>query len=259
MEHFQYFDEYRLKLYAEQIEGSPDTFISSSKIGGEISINPKLKFENSDQFRKRTVIEDMEVVNSFLIKKKLIGNKRPINESELDNRYFMESFQAKKVIVPKMDYFGRQTPEFTFWIGDPTVNEKKSSLLCLLENYGGNDTSPTSFGNASSYTLLQSLIYYTRKQFELTKLDSFVPASSHPNPNSDLTGRNDSEQVAHNVKLFAYDFISNTDKLLTEWGCLVSPKRSIKALYVIRDYGREGATNWDKVSVFGYPIWIKDE
>jgi len=129
-------------------------------------------------------------------------------------------------------------------------------MLCLLEDYRGEDERPVSFRNASAYTLLQSLIYYTRSRQTRTLLDDHIPDDPHTNPYARFDDRPASLSEYHNVQSHAYEFATDPVSLLQNWGCLVSPSRRIEVLYRIREWGRESAHGWRRVTVFGYPIWI---
>jgi hypothetical protein len=129
-------------------------------------------------------------------------------------------------------------------------------MLCLLEDYRGDDERPVSFRQASTYTLLQSLIYYTRSQKLRTLLDEHVPNDPHPNSYARFDGKPASLAEYHNVRDHAYDFATSPVQLLSSWGCLQGSPRRVEVMYRIREFGRESAHSWERVTVFGYPIWI---
>ena len=63
-------------------------------------------------------------------------------------------------------------------------------------------------------------------------------------------------RMDHNVQKYAHDFSRDPVALLHGWGCLVRVARQIEVVYRIQEFGRDSADSWERVSVFGYPIWI---
>ena len=113
-----------------------------------------------------------------------------------------------------------------------------------------------SFRQASTYTLLQSLIHHTRSHHVETLLDDHVSNDPHPNPYARFDGKPDSLAQYHNVQKYTHDFSRDPVALLHGWGCLVRVARQIEVVYRIQEFGRDSADSWERVSVFGYPIWI---
>jgi len=197
----------------------------------------------------------MDAIRDALKKDGDVRTVRP--ETEDDGPTFVhERCEAVKVVIPhaasRSDF---KNPEFTLWLSD-TPAGSRSAMLCLLEDYRGDDERPVSFRQASTYTLLQSLIYYTRSRQLRTLLDEHVPNDSHPNRYARFDGKPASLAQYHNVHDYAYEFATDPVRLFTSWGCLPGASRSIEVMYRIREFGRDSAHSWSRVTVFGYPIWI---
>ena len=131
-------------------------------------------------------------------------------------------------------------------------------MLCLLEDFQYADGTPVSHAMASNYTVLQSLVYYTRSRIRTSILRGKIPDEFHPRDGAKPDEHHPVSQIEelHNVKPFMGMFIRDTNALLRDWGCLLSSERDIDVCYRIREWGDDGAYGERNVTVFAYPIWI---
>lgn len=259
MKELLYLDRDRFERYSAQATPSLSKVEKTRELGAEFGITgPKASFGQKERVRSLTDFERMDEVLAALKKDSEIRAARP--ETEDDGPAFVhERCEATRVLVPyaasKGDF---KNPEFALWLA-PAPAESRSAMLCLLEDYRGDDERPVSFRQASTYTLLQSLAHYTRSHQLRTLFDDHVPNDPHPNPYARFDGKPDSLAQYHNVEKFAYDFATNPVALLQSWDCLPGTARTIDVLYRIREFGRDSAHSWQRVTVFGYPIWIVAE
>ena len=137
-------------------------------------------------------------------------------------------------------------------------SEDCGGTLCLLEDFRRADEPPTNFRSASTYTVLQSLVYFAREQLRSTVMSLHIPDEPHPNPYAKFDSKLPSLAEYHNVKDYAWQFVTNPVQLLREWGCAISPPRDVEVLYRIREFGRDSSHHWERVTIFGYPIWIRE-
>src|SRR5262249_51640615 len=152
-----------------------------------------------------------------------------------------EACVAHRIIVPSNKVRPDQ-PGFAFWLSPSVNNGRGSGALCLLEDSEREDGLPQSFARASTYTLLQSLVYYTRAKLRDTVLAPHLPNLPHPNAYANFDDKPASLAEYHNVEAYCSEFIRNFGDLLTNWGCEVSPGRRIETLYRIREFGRDSTS-----------------
>jgi hypothetical protein len=256
MKELLYLDRDRFDQYSAQATPSLATIEKTKELAAEFSITgPRASFEQKERVRALTDFEKMNAIITALRTSADLRTARP--ETDDDGPAFvLETCEAVKVIIP---YAARndqdKSPEMVVWFAAPPA-KSGSATLCLVEDYRGEDSRPISFRQASTYTLLQSLVHYGRSHRLRTRLDNYVPDDPHPNPYAKFDGKPDSLAQYHNVKDHAFEFSRAPAGLLREWGCLVSSGRQIEVLYRIREFGRDGAYAWERVTVFGYPIWI---
>ena len=130
--------------------------------------------------------------------------------------------------------------------------------LVLVQDFNFLDEKPTSFKNASTFSVLTSLIYNTRKYIDETFLGDMMPKLPKNNPH--IVFGTDSHPTSlyehQNVRDHIGEFANIPVELLQSWNCKVVSERRIKVVYKVREWSREEANSWQKTSVFGYPIWI---
>jgi hypothetical protein len=250
-----YYDRRRLAEYAEQATGTPFESTRVNKLGGELSVTPKLTAEVTEERRERTTREQMDVVERHLRKTGELQETRPITDTDF-SPFVLERCHGRRVSVPTQGPEEGGTPAFAFWLCPPDVGQ---GMLCLLEEFGPKDEAPTSFHGASTYTLLQSLVHFTRSKLRATILSEVIPDERHPNPYASFEGKPPSLSEYHNVQPFCYEFVTDPFPMLERWGCRVSSDRRIRTLYRIREIGRESAHSFQRATVFAYPIWILSE
>jgi hypothetical protein len=127
--------------------------------------------------------------------------------------------------------------------------------VCLLQSCHSDDGSALNFDHASTYTLLQSLVYFFRQSLRSSILAPVIPNESHPNPYARVDHDHPPSLVAefHNVKDFLYEFITSPDHLLRQWGCLLSLLREITSLYQVREFGAEAAIASKRSALLAIP------
>lgn len=250
-----YIDRRRVADLATQITGTPAVATTKGEFGGELSLTPKISSKLSEEFRRRTVPEQVQEVERFLEKKNQLQHGRPKSDLAIKPPWVTEIARGRRISVPAKPPDGGDTPAFSFWLCPP-ASSGDTGMLCLLEDFGLEDAAPTSFREASTYTLLQSLVYFTRSRLRNSILHGVIPDAPHPNPYASFAGKPASLAEFHNIKEFCYEFVADPFPLLDGWGCKVSSERAIRTVYRIREIGGDAAHSWRKVTVFGYPLWI---
>lgn len=249
-----YIDTKRLDAYIQQIQGDTKTSTSNFELGFELSLTPKLSWKMAEKERELSFKEKMDLLKETLEMNNQLKFSRP--ESERENvQWIEEECEARKIIVPKQDADSNNLPSFTFWISQNTDPNDKKGSLCLLEDFNLRDEKAISFQNASTFTLLQALVYYTRPKFPSTPLAEALPHVDNP-PYIKYDDRPQSLKEYRSVKDYAYEFITNPEILFDKWKCFVGDEIKIKTLYRVREYGSDSTSSWNKTTVFGYPIWI---
>jgi hypothetical protein len=187
-----------------------------------------------------------------------LGTTRP-NDKRDSEEFILEDCHAVRVVVPENANAGKNSKPLSFWMspGDSTRGH-----LCLLEGSGGDVGNPYNFGRSSTYTLLQSLVHFARKQSRSALFDGTIPDDPNPNPYARVDDTHPPSLIEqyHNVNRnnIAYDFYRDPLRLLESWGCDLTQGRDIQALYKVREYGADAATSWKIVTVFGYALCIGD-
>ncbi len=255
MDEILYIDQMRLDDYAEQVNPSLATIDKAKKFGFELSLTgPKALVGQEERARPWSRGEKMTAVLARLREEGKVRDARPSDESDGPS-FVYESRLATKVIVPYAAAPGDfKNPEFNLWFSGG--EGATAARLCMVEDYRDPDDRPVSFRGASTYTLLQSLVHYTRSRPQASLLDSYIPNEPHPNAHASFDGKPDSLQEFHNVKMFCDEFAKRPTPLLQTWGCLIRTPCRIKTLYRIKEWGLEAANSFRSASVFAYPIWI---
>jgi hypothetical protein len=252
-----YTDTKRLDAYVQQIQGDTKTMRSNFELGFELSLTPKLSWKLVEKERELSFKEKMGLLRETLDINNQLKFSRPENERE-DVQWIEEECIARKIIVPNQQVENNNIPSFTFWVSqniDP--NDKKGSL-CLLEDFNLKDEKAISFKSASTFTLLQALVYYTRPKISSTPLADVLAHVDNPSFIK-YDDRPQSLKEYRSVKEYAYEFIINPETLFDKWKCFVGDETKIKTLYRVREYGGDSTSSWTKTTVFGYPIWITKE
>lgn len=252
---YLFVDERRVAAYAGQITSSPHVTEKGQEVGLELGITgPKVSLKQPYTTRRRTIHEDVTLVSEFLTESSQMRRGRPHDESP-SSKFVLERCVATRVSVP-VAATTQKIPAFNFWVSDPRSTESKLGTLVLLEDFAGDDAPPQSFLQLSTYTVLQSLVYFTRGLIERTALNEAFRYTPHPNPYANFDDKAPSLGEFHNVRAHIFEFLTNMEAFVRYWGCLVSTPRNVEVLYRVREYGREAGTTWHTLSVFGYPIWI---
>jgi hypothetical protein len=253
---YLFVDQKRLDTYASQISPAGTIVEKTKEWNAGLSLTgPSVGAKQTERVRALTAHEKTQLIQSHLVKNSSLREQRPVSEGE-GPVFVLEKCSASKVVVPRKAAEELGALGFVFWISPGPQYDKPPGMLCLLEDFDLDDAPAISFRGASTYTVLQSLVFYTRKKMAGTVLGSHIPRKPNPNPFASFEGKPDSLAEFHNVQEFCWDFVADFTSLLTRWGCLVSPPRKIETLYRIREYGRDATNSWQVTTVFGYPIWI---
>ncbi|MEM9373983.1 MAG: hypothetical protein AAGA55_10095 [Planctomycetota bacterium] len=262
-----YADPERISSYVEQITERPSVVEQAKTIGVQLDVlGPTVSAQQSEIARSRTLIENIRILEPHLERNSLLQRHRPTTDRVRTN-WVRENCTARRVVVPPLKDTRAQSAGFAFWMSEPpagaaaTAGDFRQGPLCLLERppaaVGDDDT--LSFAVASTYTLLQSLVHYTRSALQGTEMELQVPHRPHPNPYATFSDDSDhplSLREYPNVKQHCFEFATNPVPMLESWGCFVPPPRRIQTLYRIREIGRDSSAGWEAVSVFAYPLWI---
>ena len=186
-----------------------------------------------------------------------LGTKRPSDRDGV-HEFVLEQCRAVRVVIAENAVTGKQSLPLSFWL---SPGEETQGPLCLFEGSGGDSENPYNYGRVSTYTLLQSLVYFARMQRRSSLIDRFVPDDPNPYPYSkiDETHPPSLHEQYHNVVQggLANDFVKDPLPLLRSWGCDVSTERQIETLYRIREYGPDSGFSGKKITVFGYALSIE--
>lgn len=107
-----------------------------------------------------------------------MSESRPI-ERWTTVEFVLEHFQGIRVIVPESPHKDHDTSAFAFWLS-PGNAEK--GMLCLREDYRDDDAAPFNYARASTYSVLQSLGYFSRQRLRASVLATHIPDSANPYP-----------------------------------------------------------------------------
>jgi hypothetical protein len=255
---YLYIDQIRLDSYISQLLGSTETFDKTKKLTAEFAITgPKAQFTQDQRFRDLTIEEKMASLEARLRTESRLSEQRP-SEKWVDYEFVLEKFVGFRVIVAENVEAGQNSPAFAFWLSLESDNQ---GLLCLLENCRSDDSPPYSYKMASTYTVLQSLVHFTRSQIRKSILARVIPDDFNPNPyvKTDDTHPPSLVEEFHNVKKSLNEFVKDPLTLLQKWGCIISSPRTVVCLYRVREYGPETANDFNKVTTFAYPVYIYTE
>jgi hypothetical protein len=184
---------------------------------------PSAGLEETNKRQPKTTYEKVAELKALLAKRGELGSARPTGASE---SFILERCHAVRVIVPKNANVGNQSPPLSFWI---SLGDERHGPLCLFEGSGGDLENPYNYGRASTYTLLQSLVHFARRQRRSDVPDRFIPNDSHPNEyvKIDETHPPSLIEQYHNVTKghLDYDFVSDPLKILGAWGSAATRSR----------------------------------
>jgi hypothetical protein len=249
-----YADVRRIEQYFGQIGGRTDRLEWKGKI--KLSSKPSAEIEAKKRADKPSLFAKIEGIEKYLERNSLLRFARPESESdEID--FVQEICRATKIEVParrKRD----TSKKMTLWISSPELTNDKVGVLVLLEDFGYPDERPTTFKNASGFSVLSALVYNTRNEIDDSVLGEELPRLPRQNPNAEFgTETHPASLYEHqNVKDYIYEFATNPIELLRSWRCRIQPDRRVRVVYKVREWGRDDAHHWEKITVFGYPIWI---
>jgi hypothetical protein len=257
MEQLYFCDSIQMDSTIQRFSGSLDKVAYERKKGLELSITGlKVSLEETNKTRPLTVYERVDILKALIEKATVLGRQRPTERSTAQE-FVLERCRAVRVVIPTNAAAGKQTPALSFWL---SLGDETRGQLCVFEGTGGDSANPYNYGRASTFTLLQSLVHFARRQQRAGLLDSFIPNEAHDNPNVAIDDQKHPPSLVeqyHNVKPFAYDFVTDPLKLLEKWGCDISSGLDVEILYRIREYGPDATTNWKTITVFGYALSIE--
>lgn len=244
---YLFVDEKRLNSYVDQI-GPPIIYDKVPVWSAEISLKPKVGGTQTRHARSPTQAEKIQLLVSHLRDNHLLNEPR----NRLNRGPFvLETHFAVKFLVPRSD----SDTNLSLWLAirdEPnSESEREFGVLCLLEDYQGNDrynnTGESSFSILMS--LLEGLRSDSRNAIILQKLN--IPEQM------------DSSMMITDIMAIpdvGIDFAKNPFDYLQLLGCRPSPRRKIEVLYRVREYGVDDLDqpSWNKISLFGYPIYIAE-
>jgi hypothetical protein len=214
-----------------------------------------VQLEQADKLRPLTLPEKIELLKSLLEANNLLARRRPTGLHD-SRPYVLEQSRAVRVVVPDGQSDRNPRPAFSFWLSPA---DEECGQLCLMEGSGADAENPYNYAKASTYTVLQSLVHFARQQRRPGNLRTWIPSDPHPNEFAKVDETHPPSLIEqyHNVQRFAYDFFTDPEGLLTRWRCDVSSGMNIVALYRVREYGRDSAANFQRVSTFGYALAVE--
>lgn len=256
MGHIYFCDVVHVDATIYRFAGSLDKVAHERRKGLALSITGiKVTLEETDKARPLSVIERLALVQELIAVAGRLGSERPTTRADA-SEFVAERCRAVRVVVPENAASGKRSPALSFWLSLPDATR---GLLCLFEGTGGDAENPYNYARASTYTVLQSLVHFARRQQRLGILQGIIPNDEHPNPNARVDDTHPPSLVTqfHNVEPFAYDFVSDPLRVLETWGCDISTGLDVHLLYRVREYGPDATSNWQNVTVFGYALGIQ--
>ena len=255
--HLHYCDELNIDLNIQRFLGALEKVAHERKKALEFSLTGvKVKIEETDKTRPLTIYEKIELLEELLSKCEVLANSRPTHRTG-NPEFVKERCRAVRVEVPQVAADAIENPAFTFWV---SLGNETRGLLCAMEGDGGDRENPYNYGRSSTFTVLQSLVHFSRAQGRAGVIDHFVPNKAHPNEYAKVDATHPPSLVEqyHNVEEFKYDFATDPLCLMKKWGCKIASGRDVNILYRIREFGPDSAHGWNIVTAFGYALVVED-
>jgi hypothetical protein len=247
-----YLDRERLLNVLEETGGIPRKF----KADIELSSAPKVTMSSQENAARANELISTAIARLF--DNRWIGSHRPRTPG-LTSELIRELTRAQKFTVPPLvQPTQHESPGFNFWVSYDEWHGKRVASLCLLEGYHGTDGKPIDMWPFSTYSCLMSLVHYARGQVTQSVLGPHIPDRHHGYADKIARQKTPSLTQHDNVKELAWEFATDTERLLTSLGCFASQTRHVDVLYRVREYGYEGGRSDGPFAVFGYPIWVLD-
>ena len=274
---FLYIDDARLSVYVEQVAGPvrrdkvPEWNVALSITG------PSANATQKTESRPHTVTEKVELLTDYLtkhhmvvdgadafIKKCYSGQRWDWSQQSEDWPVFvMDTLLAAKIRIPPLTRSTSPSQGVAMWLSRAaSLHDSESydmwprqlGIICLLEDYRGEDQRPFDGSRDSAYSILESMLFALRQDMDATVLGKhFLPQGDHHslaiNSRLDAWWRTPDEHM----EAFAQDPYAT----LRSMGCTISRPRKIASLFRVRDIGPEHGDGGRTVSMFGYPIMIQ--
>jgi hypothetical protein len=257
MSRIYFVDEPAIDRTISEHKGALERIRPERRKGLELSLTGiGIRVEERSRYVPLTLPEKVKVLCSLLQEDGVLSRGRP-NARNDSTMYVQERIHAVRVVVPEVTIPSRPTkPAFSFWLSPSTEG---LGQLCLMEGNGSDASNPFNYATASTYTTLQSLVHFAREQNRIGVLSEYIPNDPHPNRYAQVNDTHPPSLVSqfHNVEPFAYDFYVDPERVLQSWGCEVSTRVKIDALYQVREYGPEAANGWKLASMFGYALAVE--
>ncbi|AJZ56799.1 hypothetical protein OI25_7361 [Paraburkholderia fungorum] len=250
-------DVRRLNEYASQINPALTVTEKTKEWTVGLSLaGPKAEGKQTEKVRPMTEHEKAILTLEFLRSNSAIHEGRPVplpdksGSRHLDKSFGQQSFvhercRAFRVCVPQKDVSGGVA--FAFWVSQGFERDKACDMVCLLEDVAAEDRPVWSGGTASTYSLLQALLYYAESRVER----GTISENSKPWP------RDSASSYPLPEFLSGFWFSLVPEQIIKEWGCIVSQPRNIEVVYRIREvrsFPHEAPRKG--YEIFGYPLWI---
>lgn len=252
-------DHIKLDSFVEIAYGSLSKIDPEIKKSFELGLTGiKVKLEETDKSRSLTDPEKLELIEKHLKTKNSLKDTRPTMRHE-ETQWVKETTDAYRVVVPNSPFADFSTPGFAFWLSPGTP---ETGILCAVEGSSGDERQEFDYSKASTYSVLQSLVHFTRQQNRAGVLDSEIPRGSHthPNPHAEVDETHPPSLIDeyYNVKPFAEEFAKSPVQLLRQWKCMCSELRKVTILYRAREYGPDLGYDWKRISTFGYALSVHE-
>lgn len=250
-----FLDRTKLDSYCEQAFGKLTEIDPEVRTSFELGLTGlKVKLEETNKTRPLTDFEKIDLIVKFLQSEESIVTARPKNRHE-NVDWVLETTDAYRVVVPASPNPERETPSLAFWL---SPGNDEVGILCAVEGASGDEARSYDYSRASTYSVLQSLVYFSRQQQRAGVLNLKFPSDPHPNPYVKVDDDHPPSLVHehHNVVDFASEFVKAPVELLTKWRCICSEIRNVTIVYRVREYGPDTGYDWSKVSTFGYALCV---
>ena len=170
----------------------PDADLTIQRFGGSLNkvlyerkkevklalTGPSAGLEETNKTQPKTAHEKFADLKTLLQEARCIGTTRPTDKGGAEE-FVLEDCRAVRGVVPENANVGKNSKPLSFWM---SPGDSAKGHLCLLEGNGGDADNPYNYGRSSTYTLLQSLVHFTRKQSRAALFDGTIPDEPNPNP-----------------------------------------------------------------------------
>lgn len=266
---FIYIDKPRLNIYVEQIR-DPMKKVKVPEWSASLSLKgPSAGAKQKVESRPYTITEKIDILVEYLSKNDFITEgadafvkrHKNIGWHKEGPLFIRDTLYSTKVKIPRLDGRSNESETISMWLSTaksiPSETRdfwfNRHGMICLLEDYRGEDEQLFNGGMDSAYSILESILFALNQVLDETVLGEHFPPQGRGNSleiksRLDAWWRTPDEYMAK--------FVKDPSRMLRKMGCVVSRARRIESVFRVRDIGPERGDNRGTTSIFGYPIFI---